>query len=177
MIEFQKAVLEAIARQQTPEVYVELGICDGDTYKSILPYVRSAAYAVDVAPRVVEEHVTQPSNPKSHPFSMRTDDFSKLWDSEIKKEIDLIFIDADHCKESVWNDFKNFYKWLKPNTGILVMHDSWPPNQMYTDPGRCGDCYMAISKVKEVEGAEVLTLPFQYGLTLVRKLGEDWRNV
>ena len=96
--------------------------------------------------------------------------------TEIKKEIDLIFIDADHSKEAVWEDFQNFYKWLRPNTGILVMHDSWPPNQAYTHPGRCGDCYMAISKVKQIEDAEVLTLPFQYGLTLVRKVAEDWRN-
>jgi len=176
MIEFQLAVLEAIARQQSPNIYVELGICGGATYKSILPYVRGHAYAVDTAPGVVEEHVTQTSNPKSNAFSMRTDDFSKLWDEDIRKEIDLIFIDADHCKESVWQDFQNFYKWLKPNTGILAMHDSWPPNQLYTDPGRCGDCYKAIANVKRVEGAEVLTLPFQYGLTLVRKVDSDWRN-
>ena len=107
---------------------------------------------------------------------MRTDDFAKMWDNEIRKEIDLIFIDADHCKESVWEDFQNFYKWLKPNTGILAMHDSWPANKGQTDPTRCGDCYKAIANVKKVKGAEVITLPFQHGVTLVRKVEPDWRN-
>lgn len=171
--EFHCEILKAIAREMKPNVYVELGICGGSTFNAVAPF-SSEAYAVDIAigmPKAILQ------GEKYKPFVMKTEEFAKKWKEDIKKEIDLIFIDADHSKEAVYNDIMNFWPYLKTDSGLMVLHDMWPPSSKYVDPGYCGDGFLVKQKIKkELPDLEFVSLPLQYGLGVMRKAGKDWRN-
>ena len=84
-------------------------------------------------------------------------------------KIDMIFIDADHSKESVLKDFQVYFD-LVNRDGLILLHDSYPANEQDTLPGYCGDCYKAIEELsKNNEAYEMMTIPVPPGLTLCRK--------
>ena len=84
-------------------------------------------------------------------------------------KIDMLFIDADHSKESVLDDFKAYFD-LVTVDGIILLHDSYPANEQDALPGYCGDCYKAIEELsKNTEAYEMMTIPVPPGLTLCRK--------
>lgn len=171
MEEFHANILESIAKEMKPQVYVELGIYCGDTFKRIMNYA-SRGYACDI-----NNEVYSVASAKSFAYCMRTDEFYDVWNNEIKFPIDLIFIDADHSANSVIKDVNNFYPWLKTDKGIMALHDTWPPSERYVDPGYCGDSYKVKKILKDkYEDMEIFTLPLQYGVSLIRKVGHDWRN-
>lgn len=171
----QAEIIKSIAKGLKPNIYVELGIAKAETFNLIHPYVQQEAYAVDCN-RGFTQFLTNVSN-KLRPYGGTTQQFAQAWERDIRKEIDLIFIDADHKKESVVEDALNFYKWLKPDYGLMILHDSWPPDKEHTSSVYCSDCYLAKEILKDkLVDAEVITLPWEYGLTLIRKKGTDWRN-
>jgi hypothetical protein len=164
-------VLEKIAAGLEPNIYVELGIFRGKTFNLVARHA-AKAYAADV--QDAGRHI-KCNNAEF--FKGTTQEFSAHWDKNIQKQIGLIFIDADHSKKSVVSDVNNFYKWLEPDSGLMVLHDTWPLSKAKTAPGYSGDCYLAPGWIKlSYPEAEVLTLPFLCGLTLIRKPGGDWRN-
>ena len=171
---FHKNVIRDIAQEMRPAVYVELGVLGGDTFKTILPYT-SCAFACDVSPES-REHV-EPNNPKVRFYGMTTDDFADIWKNEIRLEVDMIFIDACHNEKNVTRDAQNFYQFLKQDTGLMFLHDTWPPNIAEVDPNRCGDAYLSKKKLlSTLDNCEMVTLPCQYGLSIIRKVGDNWRN-
>lgn len=163
-----------LAIQLKPAIYVELGIYHFNCFNKISPLVRGKAYAVDIADnrRLLVKH----GHVDFH--CCTTTEFYSTWSNEIKKEIDLIFIDADHSKDSVLQDVKNFLPWLREDIGVMVLHDTWPLNKKQTAPEYSGDCYLVPKILKEKLGnnIELFTLPTPYGLTLIRKPGDNWRN-
>src|SRR5690606_512334 len=163
-------IIKQIAEEMLPQVYVELGICGGVTFNAVLPSIREVAYACDIGQGV--GRVIDSKHPKVKIFDNRSSmEFSRIWNESIKREIDLIFIDADHSRDAVILDAINFYPWLKEDSGLMVLHDTWPPDKLYTSKDRCGDCYRSVSILKKkLNGAEILTIPVQYGLTLIRKV-------
>ena len=85
------------------------------------------------------------------------------------KEINMAFIDADHCFESVLQDFKNIAKLLHPQ-GIIVLHDTDPESDHLFDKGYCGDAYKIVSLLQDSEEYNMLTIPVaEAGLSLVTK--------
>lgn len=60
----------------------------------------------------------------------------------------------------------------------MVLHDMWPPIKELTIPSRCGNGYTAKEDIYKsiFPGGEMLTVPAQYGLTLIRKKGGAWQN-
>ena len=163
-------VIEKIADGLQPNVYVELGIFRGKTFNMVACHAKEA-YAVDVAD--VRKYIKR----KAEFFQGTTDTFALHWNSKIRKQIDLIFIDADHSKESILQDVRNFLPWLRHDYGLMVLHDTWPLSKEKIKPGFSGDCYLAPKIIKEnFPYLEVLTLPFLCGLTILRNPGSDWRN-
>jgi predicted O-methyltransferase YrrM len=175
--EFHTEILRNIAREMRPAVYVELGVFMGDTLNAVLPYVEGKAYACDIYDKFVPNVLPQ-FKYRLQDFSLTTTDtLAEKWTNEIKADIDLIFIDADHSKESVYKDIMNFWPFLKEDRGLMVLHDMWPPSVRYVDPGYCGDGFLVKNKIKrELPDLEFVSLPLQYGLGIMRKVGKDWRN-
>jgi hypothetical protein len=53
---------------------------------------------------------------------------------------------------------------------LILLHDGFPKNKKYTDPGYCGDGYRAIKELTEQQkDYEMMTIPVHPGLTLARK--------
>lgn len=101
-------------------------------------------------------------------MNMTTDEFAEL----LKKypiTIDMLFIDADHSKESVLKDFWNFFPFVKEQ-GLILLHDTHPKNIHYTEKSLCGDAYLVIEELKNhYDEFEFMTIPIHPGLTIVRK--------
>lgn len=82
---------------------------------------------------------------------------------------DLIFIDGLHTKEQVEKDFVNAMNFLSAD-GIIVIHDTNPEDEKWTLVPReskqwTGSVYKFICNLE----ADFKTLPFDYGITIVKK--------
>ena len=147
-----EAFVESIAKQLKPSIYVELGVYHSSNFKQVVPHVRDKAFAVDIK-REFERHKSDAPIASFH--VMTTEEFYKMWSVEIKLDIDMIFIDADHSKEAVLQDVKNFLPFLKEDSGIMLLHDTWPLDKRQTAPGYSGDCYKVTKVLKEKLGNHI----------------------
>ncbi len=159
-------IIVLIAKSLKPRVYVELGVYQCDVINRIIPYVRKNAYAVDVSG---DSGLFLSKNPKAKFFKGSTVDFAKKLSNE-GVVVDMIFIDADHKKESVIEDFNNFFPLVSDN-GIIFLHDGYPRNKQQTEDGYCSNAWEAIDELTRAAGDtyEMMTLPQHPGLTLCRK--------
>mgnify|MGYP001795611338 CR=1 FL=1 len=83
--------------------------------------------------------------------------------------IDMLFIDADHCRDSVLRDFRDYFPFVRPH-GLILLHDTHPGDASLLDYGWCGDAYRAVEELqRELDGFEMMTIPVSPGLTLCRK--------
>jgi len=148
--------------------YLELGIALGACFNKVAPLAKKA-FAVDTNPDSKE----RVSNTPSEFFLGTTDDFFLCLGPTIyqHERFDLIFIDANHQKEFVKNDFLNSYERLASN-GLIIIHDTYPPNKEHTKPELCGDGWKFVHN--EIRGRyELVILPFYFGLTIVRRPDVD----
>lgn len=85
------------------------------------------------------------------------------------KQYDLILHDGSHIASEVLIDLKNIYPYLK-HDGILVTHDTRHPNLG-------NDMMGAVNTFAKNKNIEMLTLPYGYGLTLLRNRGNKENKV
>ncbi len=160
----QGDVIECLAKIIRPEVYVELGLYHSDVLKRILPYANELIGA-DIS---LESKKYFPKNSKARFFCLTSDALLEVLKKENKK-IDFLFIDADHSRQAVLNDFHNYFP-LVSDQGLIFLHDGFPKNDFYTKPGYCSDCYKAIIELGEKSNEyELMTIPKHPGLTICRK--------
>ena len=142
--------------------YLELGIALGACFNKVAPLAKKA-FAVDTNPDSIK--CIKADNCES--FLCDTDSFFKGLGANNPIHFDLIFIDANHQKEFVEKDFYNSYDRLAPD-GLIIMHDSYPPNESYTKPELCGNGWKVFD-IHIEEHFEAVRLPFYFGLTIIRK--------
>jgi len=159
--------------------YLELGVFRCRTFNKVAPLAKNA-YAVDSSPRR-RKYATQ--NKNLIWFNQTTDDFFKQLDDGIM--FDLVFIDACHSYQNSMMDFKNSFKHLNDN-GIIILHDTYPPSDAFISDGSvrgCGGVYQTALEIKKEwsDVCEITTLPFWFGLSIVRKIPRDiqvhWKGV
>ncbi len=147
-----------------PKVYVELGLYQCALFNKIIPHA-DQLIGIDIVKSAGE---FMDKSDKTTFFKGTTDAFA----AKLKKkpiQIDLLFIDADHSQKSVLNDFKQLFPYVA-DQGVILLHDGYPKNKEYTQPGYCGDGYKAIAKLsKERDDFELMTIPVHPGLSLCRK--------
>jgi predicted O-methyltransferase YrrM len=137
--------------------YLELGIAKGRCFNIISEYF-GKSIAVDINQRALdyveatEKHCTT-----------TVDYLVNRVDCEAV--LNLIFIDASHKFDAVLRDFQGAYKILSKN-GIIIIHDTYSPSKVWDK--HCEDAWKIIPYLKE-NNYEAVTLPFYYGLTMVRK--------
>ncbi len=147
-----------------PKVYVELGLYQCELFNRIIPY-SEYLIGIDSAEKA---GIYMKKNEKTRFVCTKTDEFADVLKNE-NVTIDMLFIDADHSEEWVAKDFKNFLP-LVADQGLILLHDGYPKNEEFTQPGYCGDGYKAIEKLtKNTQGYEMMTIPVHPGLTLCRK--------
>jgi len=144
--------------------YLELGVRQGNCFNAVAPLAKEA-YAVDI-----KNCYKKIKNNKNLVWTCgRTDRFLKTHDP--KRKFDLVFIDAEHSHEGSLNDFKLVFPLVNEN-GIILLHDTYPPVKELVHPKYCSDSYKTAEYIRNFysEDCEIVTLPFHYGISVVRKI-------
>lgn len=159
-----KCIINQFKGDQTR--YLEYGVRDGENFIEMSDIVKNA-YGVDM---IIKEKVRDNKRGNVELYEMMTNEFRDRrlpW----MENMDVVFIDADHNSSSVITDFNGVY--MKVNRdGYIILHDTYPCNEELLSPGGCSDCYRTPLYLKRVYGdkIEILTLPLNPGLTIVRVL-------
>jgi len=144
------------------KTYIEYGVRGGENIEQIAPHVERAI-GVDIF-----SYESKTQNVQTH--SMTTDDFSKYFLPTIN--FDYAFIDADHSSKQVLIDFDNLFKYINLG-GYIFLHDTYPCEEFLLAPKFCNDCYLSPILIREkYPNVEILTIPLNPGLTIVRKKWE-----
>jgi predicted O-methyltransferase YrrM len=153
-----------LAKIVRPAVYVELGLYRCSLFNAMIPYA-GTLYGVDINP---ESGKFMKKSSKSTFYPMKTIEFAeKVRGKSIL--IDMLFIDADHSKKQVLEDFHVFFPFVTPH-GLILIHDTHPRNQEYLKSDCCHDSYQAIEELSSrTSEYELVTIPVHPGLTLIRK--------
>lgn len=147
-----------------PKTYVELGLFRCELFNKMAEF-SDQLVGVDINAGA-EKYMLKA--PKARFFHGSTEDFAKNLEANPLK-IDMLFIDADHSKEAVLQDFRNFFPYVVPH-GLILFHDSHPRDNRMIQPSLCGTAYQAIEELsKERELFEMVTLPISPGVTICRK--------
>jgi hypothetical protein len=155
--------ISILASIYKPNVYVELGLYEGETINKVMPFVKRI-YGVELK-RKPQLDLLQQNYPNLYIHYTYTDTFFE----NFNEGIDMIFIDADHCFDSALKDFENALKLLNPG-GIIILHDTDPSEDWLIDPGYCGDSYRIVSLLEKRDDINILTLPLDSpGLSIVTK--------
>ena len=153
-----------LASQYRPKVYVELGLYQCELLNKVVPYA-DTLIGVDIS---AEAGKLMTVSDKTTFVNSTTDQFAEAL-KQNPISIDMLFIDADHSKESVLKDFWNFFPFVNDH-GLILLHDTHPKNYQYADKGYCGDAYLVIEELKNhSDEFEMMTIPIHPGLTLIRK--------
>jgi len=160
----------ALARFLKPELYVEIGIEQGGTFKLLHEeQTKNGRKALGC-------DVMQPENPfwqserlPDAQYGMFSTQFIWLLRDA---SVGLAFIDANHLVEEVRADLRAMSAKMAVN-GILLLHDTYPPDMACEHGNFCGDGWKLIPQLLHdswfVSEFELVTLPAQYGLTIMRK--------
>lgn len=162
--EYKKFIIE-LATLFQPDTYVEIGARFGYVFNTIST-IAKRSIAVDIIP--LDKIAKAPG---VECYQMDSQEFAKQW----KDPIDLLFIDADHKEESVLYDFSLLSKFVKPHTGLILLHDTYPVNERLLEDDRCSDAWKAASKIHRSDRVfkdfEIVTLPGPWaGLSIIRKV-------
>lgn len=147
-----------------PKVYVELGIFHCTLFNRVIPFAEQLI-GVDIN---ANAGTYMNVLPKTQFFHSTTEAFAKqLKDNPL--QIDMLFIDADHSKEAVLQDFHDYFPFVAQQ-GLILLHDSHPGDERMLHPSLCGTAHEAIEQLsKERENYEMMTIPVSPGLTICRK--------
>jgi len=146
-----------------PNVYVELGLYEGETLRKVQPFAKKV-HGVDMNTNYEIESLKQFDNVKIH--TCKTDEF---FEGYVGPGIDMAFIDADHCVESALKDFDNVFKRLNPG-GVILLHDTDPESDFLINPGYCGDSYKLVSMFEIRPDINIVTVPIkEAGLAIVTR--------
>jgi hypothetical protein len=155
-------IIEHISKWIKPSNYLEIGVRHGTVYNRVKNFAKKC-YLVDINFLDIEyfENTLK--------FEMSSDEFFLLEESRVN--FDLVFIDGDHSRDQVIKDFINVSS-LVVEDGFVILHDTYPCDERMEDPGYSYNAWEAALYFKEnfSEDWEILTLPFNPGLTLMKKM-------
>lgn len=158
-------LVAAVAAFLKPQVYLELGCLEGATLKKVAPHCGKALGIDHKAEPVADNGFT----------IIRAD---TVWFLEQLKadSVEMVFLDSSHEYAHSLRELVQIERVLVEN-GVLLMHDTYPPNAAQEQPGYCGDVWRLAAELDSRPGWQAMTLPAQYGLTLARKLPAGWKQL
>lgn len=213
MIKFQKhremefrGLLVELVRLLQPEVYCEIGVKKGYTFNAIAPLVKVAIGIdpagfewypdKDVHNHSIKGHDKQPGSwylhnqhgTRVHLYHMTSDKFAEVYpkgkEGFNQYKIDFLFIDGDHSAEQVKNDLLNFLPFVREDTGLIFLHDTYPVKPELAVEGHCHDAWKVadeisgycddcqISYCEPYMELEIVTIPGPWaGLSILRRKG------
>ena len=167
--EFYRTFFDWYCKWANPH-YLEVGCGEGGLTGRLAPYCKSAT-GIDIS--VYPTWSEYQTRTGCMLIMIDSDTYFKSLDPETM--YDLIFIDGDHAKEQVIVDFEYSLVHLS-ESGLIALHDTYPPNEEATGPMACGTAYKArqdhLEHYTTKSQLQVFTFPVTFGLTLVgRNLG------
>lgn len=156
-----RKIIRTLIETLKPKTYLEVGCRKGETLRYILnASKKTKLYAIDI--NDVSKFI--PSSVKF--FCGNSHEVGKNWNIPL----DMVFIDADHCAESVLKDFELYSKWVSPN-GIILLHDTYPSSVEMTNKSENGDAYKVawMIRMERNDAFEIVTIPVVNGLSIIRK--------
>lgn len=162
-IDIIKSIATGLHKAKSLKRYLELGIRTGACFNVIAPLAEEA-YAVDI-----HKYYRYIKNKNVIWFHGKTVDFLNKCDKN--KKFDLVFIDADHRHKASLTDFKLVLPLVNDN-GLILLHDTYPTCEELTSRKYCGDTYKTAAYIRKhfSNQCEITTLPFYFGISIVRKL-------
>lgn len=157
-----------------PKVYVELGLYQCALFNRVIPFAETLI-GVDLNGEA-GQHMQM--TPKTRFFHGTTQAFAQELAAR-PMQIDMLFIDADHSREAVLQDFYDFFPYVSPH-GLILLHDSHPGSAEMMDPTLCGTAYQAIDELsRRTDAYEMVTIPISPGLTICRKRRQQlsWQEI
>ena len=164
------SLIVELVKLYKPRVYLEIGTQKGYTFTRVAPLVEEA-HAVDVK---IQKAVRRVPNATVHECD--SDTFFKAMPEG--DWFDMVFIDGDHAMEQVLRDAYNALDVVRPGTGLVLIHDTYPITPELAVEGRCGNAWKAARHLWLTDGGyECLTLPGPaYGVTILRKCSGHFGN-
>jgi len=155
-----------LAQILRPQTYVELGLYKCQVFNRVSK-IADISIGIDIEPDAVA--LMKKSTNNYFIGKSTADALDKVENILGGKGIDMIFIDADHSRESVLTDFNNYFPLVNEN-GLILMHDAYPMSEEMTSKGYCGDGYKAIYELSlQRDTFELVTIPHHPGLAICRK--------
>jgi predicted O-methyltransferase YrrM len=123
-------------------------------------------------PQAVREHFCRFDLTNVRHFLMTTQEFVQSHAYRSLDGLGMVFIDGYHSEEQARFDYESFACLLEPN-GVILLHDTarcdvsrvYGAERAYERRVKC-----FIDQLKQDRGLQVFDLPFDQGVTLVRKL-------
>ncbi len=160
------AFIAYLAQWLKSDTYLELGVRSSPVIPKMLSLARTCI-GVDLNPYNL-------TAVNLEFYQMSTDDFFQNIMKPNPRTIDMVFIDANHSHEASLRDFDNVFPYVQED-GFILLHDTYPCSEKYTSPGFCHTAYQTAwyIRTKYNDKCEILTLPFQPGLSMVRKCSKQ----
>lgn len=117
-LNWHEAFIVHLAKLLRPKVYVELGLYQCTLFNQMIPYA-DQLIGVDLSSEAGSFMIRSPKVVFIHGT---TADYAVQLNAN-PIQIDLLFIDANHSKESVLSDFNNFFPFIAPH-GVILIHDT-----------------------------------------------------
>jgi hypothetical protein len=141
--------------------YIEYGVRSGANINVMSHHV-AHAHGVDIA------SPSSPLNSNVTFYNMTTSAFKIDVLGSLKFQ--FAFIDADHAYSSVIEDFEGIYNQIDEG-GYIFLHDTYPCAEHFLSPAGCHDCYKTPIEIKKrYPNIEILTLPLNPGVSIIRKV-------
>ncbi|MBU2052596.1 class I SAM-dependent methyltransferase [Patescibacteria group bacterium] len=159
--EHREFIIELV-RLFEPHTYAEIGVKRGYVFNAVAPLVKRAI-AVDIADMGRISDL-----PGVEKYQMKSSEFAYIWHDPI----DLLFIDADHRDWAVLADIFRLAKFVRDETGLILLHDTFPVDPKLLADGYCSNAWKAARHIhlKRRHLFEIVTLPGPWaGLSIMRK--------
>jgi predicted O-methyltransferase YrrM len=164
--------LYSLVRGIKPKRILEIGVRTGISTFAISQAVKDAGleytyhHLCDIDP----SFTTLPFPTETIHHIMSSDELAVAWKQQIKMNIDLLLIDGCHEYTQVFKDFINFLPHMNIG-GFVLFHDT-NPSEQDKHPGACWDAYRILGDLRKMRDViEYITLPYSYGLTVVKVTG------
>lgn len=155
-------IIEHLSKWIKPINYLEIGVRHGSVYNLVKNYCEKC-YLVDI--NFLDLDYTL----NTIKFEMTSDEFFQVVNPNVK--FDMVFIDGDHSKEQVLKDFINVSEMVIED-GFVLLHDTYPCDENMELPNHSHNAWEAALHIKQnfKDQWEILTLPFNPGLTIMKKI-------
>lgn len=157
-------LIRDLATTLTVDSYLEIGIYRCETLRLVAKVAQNVV-GVDIDEEALR---SAPKSANIRTFLGSATDFAK---ANAHEKFDLIFIDANHAKEHVISDF-NAVEQLLTERGMILLHDTWPATEAFSQPAFCGDAFLAVHELREERpDFDFVTIFTHPGLTLCQRTG------